>query len=525
MTTRLHRRRVLMRSVVLTSTLGLAAPACVGNPPSDPSTIVVGITSSPSSFDPRFGLDDVAQKVQALIYDPLVTIDDELRIAPGLATRLDRLDATTYVAELRPGVRFHDGHELTADDVVHTFESVLDPALASPKRGAYRLLASVAALERYRVRFTLSAPQTNFPYELVPLPIVPKGAGLELSAHPVGTGPYRFARYVVDDHVRLAAFDEYWRGAPRNTALVLKVVPDEVMRALEVRKGTMDIVLNDISPDLFFQLTQERDLQAATAPGVDYQYVGINLAHPVLRDVRVRRALTHAIDRDAIVKHLRRDLATPAIGLIPPTSWAHEPEAVAFPYDPVRARRLMDDAGYRDPDGDGPAARFTVTLKISNQEFNRLQASVIQEDFRRVGVALDVRTHEFATLFADVLAGNFELYTLQWTAGALADPDILRRVFHTQQVPPVGFNRGRYSNATVDRLVDEAARVSDEPARRALYSQAQRELASDVPYISLWHKTNFIVAQATLSGLQLSPLADFTFLRLVSRTPARGTTN
>lgn len=498
----------------------LVSVACLARQSGARDAIVVGITSGPSSFDPRFGLDDVAQKVQALIYDPLVTIDEHLRIAPGLAQRLDHPDPTTYVAVLRQGVLFHDGHELTSADVVHTFRTVSDPALASPKSGAYRVLSSVEALDRYHVRFVLSKPQTNFPYELVPLPVIPNGAGTELNAHPVGTGPYRFARYAVDDHVELTAFAEHWRGAPKNVGLILKVVPDEVMRALEMRKGTMDIVVNDVSPDLFFQLVRDPSLQSATSAGVDYQYVGVNLTDSILSDVRVRRGLAHAIDRHAIVKYLRRDLATPANGLLPPTSWAFESDASGFTYDPDQARTLLDEAGYPDPDDTGPRLRFTLSLKVSNLEFNRLQAAVIQEDFRRVGVGLDVRTYEFATLFADVLAGNFQLYTLQWTAGALADPDILRRVFHTRQTPPTGYNRGRYSNPRVDSLVERAAQSSDEAERRILYQDAQRELADDVPYISLWHKTNFVVAQASLSGLQLSPLADFSFLRHVARTSA-----
>ncbi len=510
-----HRRALVWACAQLLSL------ACLARPISDPDTLVVGITSGPSSLDPRFGLDDVAQKIQALIFDPLVTIDDRLRIGSGLATTLEHPDPTTYIAVLRRGVRFHDGRELTAADVVHTFRTVLDPSLASPKSGAYRLLASVDAMDPYRVRFTLRAPLASFPYELVPLPIVPAGSGSEVSVHPIGTGPYRFVRYAVDDHIVLASNADYWGGAPRNDGLVLKVVPDEVMRALEVRKGTMDIVVNDVSPDLFFQLTHERSVQSTTSPGVDYQYVGINLADPVLGDRRVRRALAHAIDRQAIVKYLRRDLATPATGLLPPISWAYRADAVEVAHNPRLARALLDEAGYPDPDGDGPSVRVTLSLKVSNLEFNRLQASVIQEDLRRVGVGLDVRTYEFATLFADVIAGRFQLYTLQWTAGALADPDILRRVFHSEQTPPVGFNRGRYRNPEVDALLEQAARVSDETERARLYGAAQRLLAEDVPYISLWHKTNFVLAQATLSGLRVSPLADFTFLRHVARTGGR----
>jgi peptide/nickel transport system substrate-binding protein len=150
-------------------------------------------------------------------------------------------------------------------------------------------------------------------------------------------------------------------------------------------------------------------------------------------------------------------------------------------------------------------------------EFNRLQAAVIQQNLRDVGVELDVRTFEFATLFSDVLQGNFQMYTLQWTAGSLADPDILRRVFHSDQVPPLGFNRGHYSNPEVDRLLDEAGASSDEARRLELFQASQRLIARDVPYISLWTKTNFVVAQPSLEGVHVSLLGDLAFLKDVKR--------
>lgn len=492
------------------------AGACASGPARDPHVLVVGITSDPTDLDPRFGLDDVSQKLQQLLYDGLLNFDNALRMAPGLAERLEQPTPTTYVARLRHGVRFHDGHELSAADVVFTFRSLMDPSLGSPRAGGFRELAAVDAIDRYTVRFTLRAPYPSFPVNLSQ-GIVPDGAGAALRTRPNGTGPYRFVDRAADEVVELGAFEHYWQGAPSNHGLVLRVVPDEVMRALEMRKGTMDLLVNDVSPDLLFQLQRDPALQTVTGPGVDVQYMGVNCADAVLRDVRVRRAIAHAIDRQAIVDHLRRGLAVPASGLLPPTSWAYEPGLRSYAHDPLRAKALLDEAGYPDPDGDGPLPRLRLTLKVSNLEFNRLQAAVIQEDLRQVGIGLDVRTYEFATLFADVVGGNFQLYTLQWTAAALADPDILRRVFHSVQVPPVGFNRGRYRNPVLDAVLDRAAASTDETHRRDDYAEAQRILADDLPYIYLWHKTNFVVARAGLRGVALNPYADFLFLRQVER--------
>jgi peptide/nickel transport system substrate-binding protein len=494
-----------------------AFPGCLRRPTANPDVIVVGVTSGPNNLDPRVGTDDVSGKTAQLIFNNLMTLDERLRVAPDLAERLDNPDPVTYVVTLRRGVTFHDGHELTSADVVYTFRSLLDPAFVSPRKGAFRMLRTVEPRDRYTVVFTLKEPFGSFPVNLV-IPIVPDGAGPSFREHPVGTGPYRFVSYATDDRIELAPFAGYFGGAPRNAGLVLRIVPDDIMRGLELRKGTMDVVVNDLASDIVYQLGRDPRLQLVEAPGTDYQYIGINLRDPVLRNRAVRQAIAYAIDRDAIITHLRRGLAIRAAGILPPVSWAFEAGVFTFPYDPAKARALLDEAGFRDPDGDGPEPRLRLSLKMSNLEFNRLQASVIQENLRAVGIALDVRTYEFATLYADVLKGNFQLYTLQWVGGAVADPDILRRVFHSSQVPPTGFNRGFFENAEVDRLLDAAAIETDETRRRELYAAVQRVVAEEAPYVSLWCKTNVAVAQRSLTGFHILPTADFTFFKDVERS-------
>ena len=495
---------------------------CLHRPTPNPNVLIIGVTSGPNNLDPRVGTDDVSAKAAQVIFNNLMTLDDHLRVVPDLAERLENPEPTRYVVTLRRGVKFHDGHELTSADVVYTFRGFLDPTFISPRKGAYRGVKAVDALDRYTVAFTLKEPFGSFPVNLV-MPIVPDGAGPAFRDHPIGTGPYRFVRYTVDDQLELAPFNDYYGGAPRNDGLVLKVVPDDIMRGLELRKGTMDIVVNDLAPDIVYQLQHEPALQVVESPGTDYQYIGLNLRDPILNNQRVRQAIGYAVDRRAIVQHLRRGLATPAVGILPPMSWAFEPDVFVFTHDPAKARALLDEAGYPDPDGDGPLPRLHLTLKVSNLEFNRLQSSVIQQNLRDVGIALEVRTFEFATLYADVLKGNFQMFTLQWVGGAVADPDILRRVFDSRQTPPSGFNRGFFRDPRVDRLLDEAARSTDDDRRRALFGDVQRIVAEEAPYISLWYKTNAAVAQRNLAGIHLLPTADFIFLKDVSRTSTRET--
>lgn len=508
------------RSVTLLAASLIVTASCSSGRQYPPGVIVVATLNAPLNFDPRVGADEASQKIHQVIYDSLVRVDDSLRVVPDLAESITNPEPTRYVATLRRGIRFHDGHELTARDVVYTFQSFLNPDFVTAKKGAYKLLEAVRALDPYTVEFTLKEPFGSFPINLV-MGIVPDGAPVSLARQPIGTGPYKFVSYASDDRTVLAPNADYWRGAPANDGLVLKVVPDETMRGLELRKGTADLVVNDLSPDIIKTLLDEGRVTIETITGVDYCYIGFNLRDPLLKDARVRRAIGFAIDRDAIVKYLRRDMAQVATGVIPPLSWAYANDQLSFTHDPARARQLLDEAGYPDPDGDGPKPRLRLTLKTSTAEVYRVQAAVIQQDLAAVGIELELRSMEFATLFGDIIKGNVQLYTLQWVG--VTDPDMLRRVFHSGQVPPTGFNRGFYLSPEVDALLDRASRSTDDQERKQIYGDVQRIVARDAPYVGLWYKTNVVVYQPDLTGVSLSPTGDYGFLRQVHRVEQSAT--
>jgi len=505
--------RVVVAACSVLVSLAVAGCGARATGPDDP--IVIAIANSPAILDPRIGTDEYSQKAHQLLFSSLYKIAPDLRVVPELAESEARPDDRTYDIRIRKGVRFHDGRELTSADVAYTFGSFLDPKFGG-RSGAYRaMLASVRAIDDYTVRFTLKQPSSSFLVNLV-MGIVPNGSGQTNVRTPIGTGPYKLVEFVPDDRLVLAAYPDYWGGAPRNKGLVLKVVPDDTMRGLELRKGSVDLVVNDLSPDIVWQLGSERKLKSARAEGTDYAYVGFNLQHPELAKPEVRRAIGFAVNRQAIVEHLRRGLGTAAVGIVPPMSWAFERDVFTFRHDPGEAVRLLDAAGLRDPDGDGPAPRLTLTLRTSTSEIYRLQAAAIQHDLAAVGIRLEVRSTETQTLFADIVRGNFQMYTAVFVG--VTDPDMLRRVFHSLQQPPTGLNRVHYVNPDVDRLIDAASAAQAEPERRTFYAQAQRIIAADAPYLPLWYRTNVAVYQPDLEGMALSPIADFAFLKDVRRT-------
>jgi peptide/nickel transport system substrate-binding protein len=498
---------------LVTAALLMVLAGCTRERP-EGDAIVVATINSPANLDPRVGADEASQKAHQLLYNSLVRIDSDLRVVPELlAEPFEQPTPKTYIGKLRPGILFHNGRELTSEDVVYTFRSFLDPSFRG-RSGAYRVLASVDARDRYTVEFTLKEPFASFPVNLV-MGIVQAGSGDANARRPIGTGPYKLKEFIQDDRLVLEPFDRYFAGKPANSGVVLKVVPDDTMRGLELRKGTADLVVNDLAPDIIWQLGAEGRLQIAKTQGTDYAYIGLNLRDPILQHADVRRAIGFAVDRDAIVTYLRRQYATVAVGIVPPMSWAFEPNVFTFRHDPDEARRLLDAAGFPDPDGDGPLPRFRLSLRTSTTEMYRVQAAAIQHDLARVGIAVDVKSNELQTLFADILRGSFQMYTLQWVG--VTDPDMLRRVYYSRQTPPAGLNRVFYNNPEVDRLIDAAGSATAEEERRAFYARAQQLIAADVPYVSLWYKTNVAVFQPGISGVHLSPIADFTFLKDVSR--------
>ena len=374
-----------------------------------PGWVSIAFGNPPTNLDPALGLDEASQRLYPLIFSSLTKIGPDLRIIPDLAVRFETTDHVHYVAEIPPGVRFHNGKEMTSADVAYTFRRFIDPTFVSGRKGAFRDLDAVDVVGPYAVRFRLKSPSTAFPSALAYMGIVPEGAGSEMVRTPIGSGPYRVTEFVADDHVTLEAFADHHRGRPKNRGLVVKVVPDETMRGLELRNGSVDLIINDVSPDLVHSLGKHPDLEVVTAPGTDYAYIGLNLRDPALADPRVRRAIAYAIDRPEITSTLRRGQARPATSIIPFMSWAYSPDLPEYVHQPPRAEALLDEAGYRDPDGSGPLPRLRLTLKTSTAEAYRLQAAVLQAQLQRVGIAVDVRSYEFATLFSDIVRGTVQM--------------------------------------------------------------------------------------------------------------------
>ncbi len=499
----------------------LPVTACGGSSRPGADTVVIAIEEDPGTLDPRLATTAYASRLSALLFDGLVKLDRDGRLVPDLAERYESPDARTFVFHLRDGVRFHDGKLLTSADVAFTVRSILDPALRSPKLGAFKEVSAIETPDPRIVVFRLKRPFSPF-LTAAMTGIVPEGLSgkspEDFARAPVGTGPFRFKSWEANSRIALDANPAYFGGAPKIPHALFKVIPNDTTRVLELRKGSVDLIQNAVPAYAVKSLREDPGVEIVERPGINFSYLGFNLEDPILRRQEVRAAIAHAIDRKAIIEHVVDGHATIAKGLLAPSNWAYTDDVETYDYDPAKARALLDAAGYPDPDGPGPKPRFSLSYKTSTLKERVSIAETIVQSLKGVGIDVSLRSLDFGTLFSDVNKGNFQLYGLAWVG--VTEPDILYSAFDSASAPPDGANRGHYRNPRLDALLERAREITDEGGRKKLYAEAQRILAHDLPYVPLWYSTDVAAMRRRVVGYAVYPSGDFTGLLTAHIEPA-----
>lgn len=473
---------------------------CGGEPERLPGEVVVGLDAPPTALDPRLASDASSALIAGLVHRGLTTSDGLGEVAPDLALSWERPDPVTYRFRLG-AARFHTGEPVTAADVVATYESLRAPAFAARRHEALELIADVAAEDAHTVRFTLREPTAVF-LQATRLRILPARCAATPDCR-TGAGPFRIARAQLDSVQLVAA--ETADPRPTIAGVSFRISLDSTSRALELARGGIDLVQNAVEPDLLPWL-RASGLEVIATPSTTFHYLGVDLRNPSLADLRVRRAIAHAIDRPAITRYLLAGYARPANGLFPPEHWAHAPVA-AHHYDPALARRLLQ--------GVGPVR---ITLKTSTVELRRRIGEAIAAMLGDVGIEVRLRPLEWATLYGDVRRGAFDAYLLAWVG--IEEPDHYRSILHSRMVPPHGANRGGFADAEVDALTIAGLRTLDRAERQAIYRRVA-ELAHDaLPFIPLWWVDNVVVKNARLAGFVPSATGDLRSLATARWTDA-----
>jgi peptide/nickel transport system substrate-binding protein len=490
-------RRIGLLSLIVSTEM-----ACAVTPPArghEDRPIEMLVANDPETLDPRYATDSVGVRTTRLIHAGLVRLDPEtLAARPYLATSWQWLDPLTLRVVLRDDVYFHSGAPMRAHDVAATLRAIGSPRVASRQARIVEAIADVREAGEHAIVVRLARPHATLLTDLE-LPILradeaasPPAPGGSLD----GLGPFA-VRSFTQGEVQLVPASGGALPRPLH-AITLRTVHDENTRALRLEVGRADIALNLLSPALLPALSEEPGLTVTARPGANLTYVVVQEARPYLGDPRVRRAMSLAIDRSMLVTTVFDRRATAAGGLIAPTHWAHTDRA-ALAFDPARARALLAEAD---------AAKVRVTLLTSTERLRGDVARVIAQELGDVGIDVTVVPLELGTMIARLSGGDFDLAILQLPE--MTEPNVLRHFLHSGFVPPVGANRGRVFDATLDTLLDEGDRgeegaTEDQTtfnataaisSRKVLYARVEDRVLEKMHVLPLWYEDQVAVTSA-----------------------------
>lgn len=459
-------------------------------------TYVEASLGDPSRLNPLLASDSASGSVNGYLFNGLVKYDRDLKLVGDLAEAWDvRQNGLEIVFHLRKNVLWHDGVPFTADDVVFTFQRLIDPKVMTPYGSDFALVKSVTAADPHTVKVIYKEPFApaleSWGIGMIPKHVFEKGDFNTNPATraPIGTGPYKFQELKTDEKAVLVANQNYFEGRPNIDRVVIRVIPDSSVQFLELRSQTVDSM--GLTPDQYIAYDSFfQNHQKFRYPSFSYTFFGFNLQRAMFKDLRVRQALAMALDKREIIDGVLLGYGRSATGPFPPSSWAFDPTVPELPFDPIRAKALLGEVGWRDTDGDGILDKdgkpFSFTV-ITNQgnKIREQTALILQAHLARVGIKVDVRVLEWSSFIHDFVdKGNFDGIILGWNLGR--DPDQYL-IWHSSQKGEGRYNFIGYQNPLADQLWEEGRRTFDQAKRQAIYRKLHRRIAGDLPYIFLYY--------------------------------------
>lgn len=497
--------------VVLVLAVSCSRRAAIPN-----DVLIVGQLAEPKSLDPQAATALNDFRIAANLYDGLVRFKNgTLEIEPALAESWSvEDDGRTYRFKLRSGIRFHDGTPFDSEAVRFHFERILNDDHPYHDTGPFPLaffFSSIQQIETpddFTVVFRLDEPFAPLlsnlasPSGLIVSPAAVKQHGKNFGRHPVGTGPFIFSEWQANRLVRVRRNPDYWDGLAKLREIIFRPLTDENARLTELLAGGCDLVV-EVPPDIVTYFREQDDFRVLEAAGPHLWFLILNMREGPFQDVRMRRAVNLAINRKAIVRDLLQGTATVPVGPIPNAfKWAADPELKPYPYDPEQARKLIREAGY-----DGAEVTLYATEGGSGMLAPKQMAAAIQADLADVGLAVKIETFEWNTFLDRVnsgLEGKADMAEMAWMVN---DPDTLPFLALRSAAWPEqgGFNSGYYSNAVVDRLLEQARRSANHEERGRLYRRTQKIVQEDAPWAFIGSWKQNAVAAKHVRGVELQP--------------------
>jgi len=479
-------------------------------------TLVVEMEGPISTFNPLYTMDTNAQHVNELAHASLVVMSPQLTPEPYLAESFKSVNDTTISFKLRKGCKFENGKEITARDVEKSVATFLDPKFESAfAKSSFERIKKVEIIDDYNFKIITDKPTPSLLTDLELLKIIQLDGGEDLSTKPKslpGAGPYRLANYGTAEYL-LERTGQPCLPLPKIPKVLVRVVRDDLSRFLKLKRGELDLVLNDMNYRKVDLVMKDRSLpmSAMAIDGVSYAYMGVNQSSESLRDPRVRQAIAYSFDIPTLIKYKSRGMSKPSRNMLADMNAYANLDIPIINRDLDKARRLLDEAGYFNGSNGKPPLK--VTLKTSSGLISVENARVLAAQAKEAGIQITHKAYDWGIFFSDIKAGNSELYTLSWTG--VTDPHLYYELFHSSQIGRN--NRTRYINSEMDKLIEAGDSTLDTKTRKASYHKVQAMAATDLPFISLWHPQNTAVFRKNVKGVSLHPMGTWRVILAMSK--------
>lgn len=490
-----------------------------GYEPAYGDTLITGSIGEPSVLIPMLAGDSASHDIAGLIFNGLVKYDTDLSIIGDLAESWEiSKDGLIITFHLKKGVKWSDGVEFTASDVLFGFNTIIDEKTPTAYKEDFLQVSKAEVLDKYTFRVTYKkpfAPALSSWGNLVVLPEhLLKGKDITkttMTREPVGLGPYKLKKWVPGQELILESYKDYFEGRPYIDGYIYRIIPDPATMFLELQAGGLDMM--GLTPLQYTKQTDteifKKNFQKFRYPVFSYTHMAFNLRHPWFKDKRIRQAIAYAIDKKEIIDVVLFGLGSPATGPYVPNTWPYNPDVKNYEYNPEKAKQLLREAGWKDTNGDGILDKdgkpfeFTILTNMGNN-LRKNTATIIQWRLAKIGIKVNIRVLEWSTFVNEFIdKRRFEAVILGWSISP--DPDQYD-IWHSSKTREKEFNFIGYNNPEVDELLEKGRRTFNTGERKKIYFRIQEILAEELPYIFLYVPDATPIVHSRFKGIKPSPI-------------------
>jgi peptide/nickel transport system substrate-binding protein len=476
-----------------------------------------------SYLNPILASDSASAAVNSLVYNGLVKYDKDLILVGDLAERWEvKKGGKEIIFYLRKNVYWHDGVKFTSKDVKFTYEKLVDPNVRTPYSSDFELIEKCEVIDDYTIKFVYKEPFVPA-LESWGIGIIPEhifnNPKYDFNTHPanrspIGTGPYKFLKWVTDEKIELVANENYFEGRPYIQKYIFRIIPDQSVQFLELLNESIDS-MNLTSEQYYAYSEFFKNYNKFSYPSFSYTYLGFNLKNPLFKDKKIRQAIAHAINKNEIINGVLLGKGQPATGPFPPQSWAYNPDVKDFEYDLEKAKKLLEECGwfYNNEkkvlqkevliNGKKQIIDFSFTL-ITNQgnKARQLIAEIIQQQLKKLGIKVDILVLEWSIFINNyIVPRNFDAVILGWSLSR--DPDQYS-IWHSSQKKPGQYNFVSYENPVVDKLLEQGRKEFNFEKRKKIYQLIHKIIHDDIPYVFLYYPESMPVVHKRFKNVELT---------------------